>query len=127
MRALLVAAALVAALPAVAQQRLDPRTNPDTRYVWYGAPHTTDAGDARIRIVFDGREGAAVLTPNQYWHYAEAYKRALARLTLRGARSAEGQARHLAFGEVVARYPNLRVEGVDLAGSYGEAVVQPNF
>ena len=127
MRALLAATALLAALPVAAQQRLDPRTDPDTRYVWYGAPHTTDAGDARIRIVFDGREGAAVLTPNQYWHYSEAYKRALARLTLRGVGAPVGQARHLAFQDVIARYPTLRVESVDLADSYAEAVVQPNF
>lgn len=137
MRALLAAAALLLALPAGAQTvrpegsltALDLSvTRVDPGYLWFDAPNTTDAGDARIRIVFAGREGAAALTPNQYWIYARSYKRHLAHLSMRGSvHRALPRARHLAFRDVAARYPNLRVEGFDLKRTYGDALVTPDF
>ena len=97
-------------------------------YLWFDAPNTTDPGSARIRIVFQGRTGAAALTPNQYWHYTRSYKRNLARLAMtRSLANAEPQARLLAFREVAARYPNLRVEGFELRRDYGNALITPDL
>lgn len=129
MKAILTAAALAFALPAAAHPVLDLSvTEVSPGYLWFDAPNTTDAGDARIRIVFNGREGAAALTPNQYWHYAEAYKRHLTRLSMRSSlASAEPRARHSAFRDVAARYPNLRVEGFDLKRNYGNALLTPDL
>lgn len=122
------ALALLFALPAGAHETLNPATNPDTGYVWFDAPNTTDAGDARIRIVFDGRAGAAALTPNQYWHYAQSYKRHLTALTLRGhVHGAPARARHHAFRDVAARYPQVRVEGFDLKADFGTALLTPDW
>lgn len=128
MRAVLTAAAIVMALPAAAHQTVSPVTNPNTNYLWLDAPNTTDAGSARMRIVFNGQEAAAALTPNQYWLYTRAYKRHLTHLSLRhGVHNAEGQARRQAFHDVVARYPNLRIEGFDFKRYYGNALITPDL
>ncbi len=121
-----VAPALIAALllPAVAQA--DAPGQDAASYLWFDGPNTVDAGDARMRIVFDGGGGAAALTPNQYWLYSEAYRRHLGHLAMRRPMAAaEGAARHLAFRDVVARYPTLRVEAFDLEGSYAETLISP--
>lgn len=103
-------------------------TQVDPGYLWFDAPNTTDAGDARMRIVFAGREGAAALTPNQYWFYSQSYRRHLARLAMgRSVASAEPHARYSAFRDVAARYPNLRVQGFDLKRSYGAALITPDL
>ncbi|WP_179381442.1 hypothetical protein [Jannaschia marina] len=128
MKALLAAALIVLALPAGAHPTLNLATDIDTRYLWYDAPNTTDAGDARIRIVFNGHEGAAALTPNQYWAYSRAYQRHLAHLSFhQSVAQAIPRARHRAFRDVVARYPNLRVDGFDLKISYGDAFITPDL
>lgn len=123
--ALALATALLLPVGASAQV-LDISRTYDPSYLWFDAPNTTDAGDARIRIVFAGREGAAAMTPNQYWHYAQAYRLHLGRLVQRRSVAAsEGAARHFAFRDVLARYPNLRVDGIDLKRTYAETVLTP--
>jgi len=116
--------ALMLTAPAIAQERLDISGRYDPSYLWFDAPNTTDAGDARIRIVFAGREGAAALTPNQYWAYGQSYRRHLARLSFRQTvASAEPRARYAAFMDVLRAYPNLAVTGFDLDLTYDETAI----
>ncbi|SFI57249.1 hypothetical protein [Jannaschia pohangensis] len=111
MRALITALAVLMALPAAAHDyRYDPAV------LWFDAPKTTDAGDARIRIVFHGQEGAAALTPNQYWFYANAYRNRMIELSRHGVSVARAtlRARHDAFHATAAAYPGMRVDGFKL-------------
>ncbi|SDZ23527.1 hypothetical protein SAMN05444004_10865 [Jannaschia faecimaris] len=122
------AAALALMIGSTAQAHLDISGNYDASYAWFDAPNTTDPGDARVRIVFSGRDGAAALTPNQYWLYAESYRRNLARLSMhRPVRQAEAHARQHAFRDVVASFPNLVVESIDLKRTYGDALITPDW
>lgn len=117
MRALLATALLL--LPAVAQAQVQ-NYRYDPAVAWFDAPNTTDLGDARMRIVFDGREGAAALTPNQYWAYSEAYRRTLAGLSLRmPVDAAIPRARHEAFLAVARANPKLVVQGFALSELMG--------
>ncbi|WP_299819970.1 hypothetical protein [uncultured Jannaschia sp.] len=118
--------ALTAAGPVWAQ-RLGLSGDFDPRYAWYDGPTTTRAGDARMRIVFAGREGEAALTPNQYWHYEQVYRRHLARFAFAmPVEQAEPRARHAAFRDVVLRYPDMVVTGFDLEPIDGGRIA-PSF
>lgn len=115
---------LALASPAAAHEPVDISGDFDGRYLWLDAPNTTDVGSARIRIVFAGNEGAAVLTPNQYWVYSEAYRRHLARLSQRQTvHTAIPRARVAAFRDVTRQFANLRVDGIDLDRTYGETII----
>ncbi|MGB3555651.1 MAG: hypothetical protein WBA25_13530 [Jannaschia sp.] len=115
MKAALAACAAILALsgPAAADH-LRLTHDYDPSIVWLDAPNVTSAGHSRIRIVHDGREGAAALTPNQTWTYQNAYRRSLAHLAFRmPMRAAEPRARHHAFRAVLAAYPTLQVTGFE--------------
>ena len=114
-RTLSILLALAAAGPAVAQS-VDLNRSYDPDYLWYEGPTSNRAGEARMRIVFAGREGQAALTPNQYWYYEQVYRRHLARFSFAmPVAQAEPRARHAAFRDVVLRYPDMAVTGFDLA------------
>ncbi|MEM9795259.1 MAG: hypothetical protein AAF919_02150 [Pseudomonadota bacterium] len=115
MKGLVFVLTLALASPAAAHTRLDISPDYDPEILWLDAPNAASLGNARIRLVYHGREAVAALTPNQYWYYSQAYRRSMARLALRmPVHHAEPRARHAAFRAVLGRYPNLNVQGLNL-------------
>jgi hypothetical protein len=113
LRAALLAA--LVALPVRAAETLPLPLDYDPTIVWFDTPWITPEGEGRVRIVTGGREIAAALNVNQFYHYRLAYRRALAELAQRmTVAQAEPRARHAAFHAVLRAYPQFRASGYAL-------------
>lgn len=114
MRAALLALALV--LPAAAEAH-DPRLRVqfDPAYAWFDGPGHRGGADGRVRIVPQPRHGQAALTVNQFDAYQHAYRRYMARFTMRmPVLRADARARHAAWHEIVSADRRVPVQDLDL-------------
>jgi hypothetical protein len=108
------AAGLALATPVAAHDpALEVRFSPG--YAWASLPGGPPATEGRVRVVPQPNHGRAALTVNQFEAYQLAYRRHLARLSLRmPIREAQAHARHAAWHEVVAANRTLPVRELDL-------------
>jgi hypothetical protein len=114
-RALAAAMALALPVPALAQDAAtEIRFAPD--YAWVAGPGARPGADSPIRIVPQAGQGQAAMSVNQYDAYQRAYRRELARLSLRlPIAEAEAGARRAAWAEVVRADPATAIRRLETA------------